>query len=91
MKYILLCGWVIVGFLVNAQITITSADMSEAGDTLRYSTNFSPENFPYDTTGAGITWDFSNLTPQTQGLYEYKFGLFINPVYSGFLASILLD
>ena len=84
MKYILLCGWVIVGFLVNAQITITSSDMPEAGDTLRYSTNFSPENFPYDTTGAGITWDFSNLTPQTQGLYEYKFGLFINPVYSGF-------
>lgn len=84
MKNMLWCGLMLSVFIANAQITITSADMPAAGDTLRYSTNFSPQDYPYDTTGAGITWDFSNLTPQSQGLYEYKFGLFINPVYSAF-------
>lgn len=84
MKYILLWVLVVFGFSVNAQITITSSDMPKAGDTLRYSTNFSPNSFPYDTTGAGIIWDFSDLVPESQGLYEYRFGLFINPVYSAF-------
>jgi len=85
MKKLGLWWCLVTGVLaVNAQITISSADMPGAGDTLRYSINFSPNSFRYDTTGAGITWDFSDLTPQSQGLYEYKFGLFINPVYSAF-------
>jgi hypothetical protein len=84
MKQVMFCGLLLLFFCTNGQIAISSSDMPQAGDTLRYSTNFSPNDFLYDTTGAGITWDFSALTPQGQGLYEYKFGLLINPVYSAF-------
>jgi len=57
----------------NAQITITQNDMPSANDTIRYSnaaTNsvtFVPSN-----TGANYNWNFSNLIPVSQGLYEYK-------------------
>lgn len=65
------------------QITITNSNMPGSHDTIRYSAA-TPTTINYDTTGAGMTWDFSNLTPTSQGLYEYKPGLLINPIYSAF-------
>ncbi len=50
----------------TAQITITSADMPNAGDALRVSlTNSLGSNNP-TTTGANYTWDYSSLTPSAQ-------------------------
>lgn len=85
MKHYLLLSTLLSGAIIaHSQITITNGDMPKAGDSIRYSIDFLPDNVPYDTSGTGITWDFSLLEPQSQGVYEYKFGLFINPVYSGF-------
>jgi len=57
-----------------AQITITSADMPSAGDTIRYSTTGvdSATEAVYVQTGNNITWDFSHLIATGQGLNEYK-------------------
>ena len=65
------------------QITITNSNMPGSHDTIRYS-GATPNSINYDTTGANITWDFSNLVATSQGLYEYKPGLQINPIYSAF-------
>jgi hypothetical protein len=56
------------------QITITSADMPSAGDTIRFSTADldSLTEAIYPTTGNNVTWDFSHLVPTGQGLNEYK-------------------
>lgn len=67
--------------LLQGQITITNSHMPGSGDTLRYSNVSLTTNLDYTTTGAGITWDFSNLTPVSQGITEYKSTLQINPVY----------
>ena len=58
---------------VNAQITISSSSMPSAGDTLRYSTA-SPANIgtSWMARGGSQSWDFSTLTSNGQGLYEYK-------------------
>ena len=66
-----------------AQITITNTSMSGSSDTIRYS-NGSPAGVNYDTTGTGMTWDFSTLTATTQDLYEYKPSAQINIAYSAF-------
>lgn len=54
----------------NAQITITSADIANGGDTVRMSTR---TDFPFDytTAGPGMTWDFSGLTPTAQIVKEF--------------------
>jgi hypothetical protein len=56
-----------------AQITITSADMPAAGDTIRYC-NAALNNVTFNPllTGTNQVWDFSNLTPQSEDVYEYK-------------------
>lgn len=69
---------------LHAQITITNTDMPVSGDTLRYSTVSLQTQINYDTTGAGITWDFSNVTAANQGLYEYKTAAQVNPAYLAF-------
>lgn len=58
------------GWFLQAQITITSADMPNIGDTLRYS-QASPTSvigYNFATTGANHTWDFSNLTHVSQSV-----------------------
>lgn len=62
-------------FLLRAQITITSADMPQAGDTLRYSVAQSASPEVYNLSGPGQTWDFSGLTPTSQDLASYKSSL----------------
>lgn len=71
-------------FFADAQITITKNDMPGQNDTIRYSNVANNNSINYDTTGAGITWDFSMVKPQSQGLYEYKSALLINPIYLPF-------
>lgn len=58
---------------LTAQITITSASMPAANDTIRYSTA-SPSGIgtSWKTKGGNQTWDFSTLTSTGQALNEYK-------------------
>lgn len=59
----------------NAQITITQQHMPSSGDTIRYSNaNLLNAGNP-GNGGANQQWDFSNLSPTSQGLYEYKASL----------------
>lgn len=54
----------------QAQITVTSADMPQPGDTLRVSmTNVVPVDFTL--TGYDTAWDFSMLTPVTQRMENF--------------------
>lgn len=55
---------------VNAQITVTSANMPLSGDTIRYS-SCNPALINYSTTGINIYWNYDTLVPQGQGLYDY--------------------
>jgi hypothetical protein len=61
----------LTGFSSIAQITITSADMPNAGDTLRVSTTASTAGQNHTLTGAGYTWDFSTLTPDMQRFEKF--------------------
>lgn len=60
---------------VQAQITITQQHMPSAGDTIRYSTATTSGSLDFQSTGANYTWDFTNLQPNSQGLYEFKSSL----------------
>jgi len=59
-----------------AQITITSADMPTSGDTLRYSAAIidSVSNLTFNKSGANQNWDFSQITPISQGVAQYIAG-----------------
>lgn len=53
----------------TSQITITQADMPQAGDTLRLSMSSDSAGLPTPAlTGAGITWNYSALVPISQQL-----------------------
>jgi hypothetical protein len=66
----------------RSQITITAADLPNAGDTLRYSTAFAPSfNINTGLTGANQSWNFSNLQPYTQAVDTYKNAAQVNPAY----------
>lgn len=58
----------------SAQITITSADLPNAGDSIRVSVTNSTGGTDQTLTGAGFSWDFSTLAPDVQ-----RFEKFDNP------------
>ena len=62
-----------------SQITITTADMPGSGDTIRYSSTTTQRN--WDTTGAGIRWDYSMLVPNGQGVDSFRSAVSINLLY----------
>jgi PKD repeat protein len=57
-------------YSAGAQIIITRSDMPASNDTIRFSTALPV--IDVDTTGAGISWDFSGLQPGGQDLVRYK-------------------
>lgn len=67
----------------GAQISITATDLPSAGDTLRYS-RASPLSSGINTslTGANFSWNFSSLTPVSQGIDSYRTALQVNPIYA---------
>ena len=79
MKHLLLSLTILLSLNSFAQINITQSDMPNSGDTIRYSVTNDIND--YTITGASYTWDYSSLTSNSQGLYEYKSALAINPVY----------
>ncbi len=56
----------ITGLNASGQITITSSDMPDESDTFRYSNASSFLPVDYSATGAGHTWDFTNLNETGQ-------------------------
>jgi PKD repeat protein len=69
MRIRLFTFFIILGFSLNAQITIVNADLAQAGDTMRYSVAASFNN--YEKAGANQTWDFSKIAPSTQDIQRY--------------------
>jgi len=69
-KIFLLTTLVYFSIASFGQITITKNDMPVAGNTARYSTSATQLNF--DTTGAGITWDYSSLVANGQGVDSFE-------------------
>lgn len=78
-----------------AQITVTSSDMPNVGDTMKISRIDPPAGFDPTVTGTGYTWDFSSfsyseqedeihLTPlQTSALYGLNFSTGYNAATYG--------
>ena len=58
-------GPMCIGIAASAQITINSADMPSAGDTVRYQTTTTAADM--SDTGPSHTWDFSSLVPGGEG------------------------
>lgn len=73
---------------VKAQITITSNDMPGMSDTLRFSSaNIDGvTDSMYQISGANMTWDFSHLEANSQGLESYKPSL--QTPYAGFFFGL---
>jgi hypothetical protein len=70
MRLILSFLLVSVTLSLSAQITLTSADLGDGGDTVRMSTA-TDQSIDFLTTGAAQTWDFSGLQPDGQILREF--------------------
>jgi PKD repeat protein len=64
----------------NAQVIFNSTDYAAQNDTFRISKADSLWTTDFDTTGVGITWDYSLLTPYTQTVEEV-----IAPNSSGYI------
>ena len=58
-------------FIVKAQISITNNNLPNSGDTFRFS-NTTSLTINTSQTGADQTWDYTKLTPNSQGVDEYK-------------------
>ena len=75
-----------------SQITVDVNDFADGGDTVRFSATNNP-GIDYSTTGANVTWDFSDLNAESQELTNFKdpstagplvsftFGTFADPEY----------
>jgi len=57
---------VLFSFHSEAQITIDQSDMPSPGDTIRKSTALNTDLYDFSETGAGYTWDYSDLQPLIQ-------------------------
>lgn len=96
MKVFLLFAFCLLTFtLCHSQITITQADMPNAGDTLRvsYSTDAIDPSFTDSTCAIdGFVWDYSYLTPNAQWLrkfdspttFTFPFNVIFNPINTSY-------
>ena len=60
-----------IPFVSICQITVDVNDFADGGDTVRLSTANNP-GIDFTTTGANMSWDFSDLSAEEQELVEYK-------------------
>jgi len=73
MKRILLFGLTIASFgMLSAQIVITTADMPNAGDSVRVSYTTTTGSVDYTLTDTNFVWDFSSLTATGQERIEFN-------------------
>ncbi len=80
-RFILLTSISFFGFIhAHAQITYYATDFLQVNDSMLFSENtLGLNSFNFDTTGANIFWDYSNLNHQTQTTKT-----FFNPDNSGY-------
>ena len=62
---------IFIPFLSFSQITVDVNDFADGGDTVRLSIANNP-GIDFTTTGANMSWDFSDLSAETQELTEFK-------------------
>lgn len=79
MKRIFYSLFLFLPFAANSQITVTSSDMPDVGDTFRLSVINGPDTFDLANTGAGWSWDYSFLQPD-----EQKVDTFVHPLNTDF-------
>lgn len=70
MRLILL--FVCLPILSVGQITLTSNDFADGGDTIRMSIANDSEGIDFSLTGSDYTWDFSTLTVSSQTLKNFQ-------------------
>ena len=92
MRTIAFSGLLLISLKINAQISLTSSDFADGGDTVRMSQTNDP-SIDYFTTGPNQTWDFSSLVASSQVLKDFTpmtgagtfalllFGPFASPSY----------
>lgn len=56
---------------LNAQIKVNALDFADAGDTVRVSVATTANANEMATSGANVTWDFSDLTPNVQRIENF--------------------
>lgn len=71
-NYRLLISLLLVSQITLAQITISSTDMPDGGDSILVSVNASVGSADPTLTGAGSTWDYSTLVPSIQRFEKYR-------------------
>ena len=71
-KSILLASIILTSLTAFSQISITSANMPSAGDTIRYSSVQTAAGVDFKTTGVSKAWNFTNLKSTSQDIYSYK-------------------
>ncbi|TAF89484.1 MAG: hypothetical protein EAZ48_01620, partial [Flavobacteriia bacterium] len=71
MKTLLLSLFLSLAGLFSAQITLQVNDFATAADTVRWSLA-NPIAIDLQNTGANATWDFSQLSAQSQTLVDYN-------------------
>ena len=71
MKQLILSLALLSPVYLQAQITLTVADFANAVDSVRWS-QANPISIDFQNTGANSTWDFSQLSAQTQTLVDYN-------------------
>lgn len=71
--YILVFAVVFTNTQLWSQISITNNNMPNGGDTFRFSIGLIDTTVlqTFSDTGSNLTWDYSNLTPQRQGVAEF--------------------
>ena len=57
--------------ILSAQISITSADMPNAGDSVLISVTTTIDTNDVTLTGANYTWDYSTLVPNFQRFEKF--------------------
>jgi hypothetical protein len=71
-KSILLVSIFLGSHTANCQISITSAHMPSANDTIRYSAVLTATGVDFKTTGENKVWDFTSLSSTSQDVYQFK-------------------
>jgi len=68
-----LLSLILITQICIGQITISNTDLPVIGDTLRYSATLldSASEETFNISGANVTWDFSDIQPEAQGLFSY--------------------
>lgn len=85
-KAVVTFAGLMLSIALQAQITITSGDMPNIGDTLRVSTSAILFGQDPSLTGPGYIWDYSNLQPTAQTVERY-----VNPNTTPFLYQIVFN